>query len=87
MEALRKWWVSIKPKKKYKPVVINISSPVTKSCGNCDHYKREPGFDKCMHYPAADINEVNVKVCKPDERKLWSEKKYGLISRFFIWLF
>lgn len=87
MEVLDNLLKRIGVKKKYKSVVINISSPVTKSCGNCDHYRREPGLDKCMHYPAAHINEVNVKVCKPDERKLWSEKKHGMISRFFIWLF
>ena len=87
MEVLNKLWDKVGLKKKHKPVIIKISNPVMKSCGNCDHYKREPGLDKCMHYPAASIHEVNLKVCKPEERPLWSEKRYGVISRFFIWLF
>lgn len=74
--------------KKPKPVVINITDLSTKSCGNCNHYHRTASLlDKCMHYPAACINEVNTKVCTPNERKYWAPKERGLFGRFFHWLF
>lgn len=76
-------------KKKPKTFTLNITSVQTKSCGNCTHHRKDHGQMRhlCMHYPETEITEVVNKVCSVTERQLWSEKKHGVISRFFKWLF
>ena len=87
MEILDKILAKVKRKSTFNITVTDIK---TRSCGNCEHFRRGVAGGKpetCMHYPTAQMIEVNNKVCKPNERELWSPKKHGVISRFFIWLF
>lgn len=87
MEVLDKLLAKLKCKP--KTFQIHVTDIKTRSCGNCMHHRsRTSGYaESCMHYPTAQLIEVNNKVCKPNEREHWSPKQYGVISRFFMWLF
>lgn len=89
MEVLNKLWNKVGVKKKPQGIVINISSVTTKSCGNCMH-ERKPASHSvhytCAHYPNASMTEVINTVCTVKERQLWTERQFGLLTRFRKWL-
>lgn len=92
MEVLDQVLAKMGVKKKFKPVVINIIDIKTKSCGNCQHLKKPIASrgqisHRCMHYPDANIIDVVNKICTTSERKLWTPKQDGVLTRFFHWLF